>query len=166
MDSSYDLSGLEVRFQWYRAASTDLPWLILEFPRHRLDFCFHCGLSAGVYTIMNQSSNHIGQDQDFGTGTKTFGIYLLGFVLCVILTLIPFLAVMHEVGSKMLLMEIIFVSAIIQFFVQVICFLRLNTATQQGQTNVMSFIFTGVVLVVLIGGSVWIMTSLNYFMMH
>lgn len=115
---------------------------------------------------MNQSSNHIGQDQDFGTGTKTFGIYLLGFVLCVILTLIPFLSVMHQVGSKMLLMEIIFISAIIQFFVQVICFLRLNTATQQGQTNVMSFIFTGVVLVVLVGGSVWIMTSLNYFMMH
>ncbi|MBV53352.1 MAG: cytochrome o ubiquinol oxidase subunit IV [Coxiellaceae bacterium] len=117
---------------------------------------------------MNQVTEDLNHDhdQDFGTGKKTFGVYFSGFLLCVILTLIPFLSVIHSVGSTTLLLAIVLISALLQFFVQVICFLRLNTQTEQGVVNIMSFIFTGVVLVVVIGGSVWIMMSLNYFMMH
>ena len=115
---------------------------------------------------MNQNTDNTTQDQDFGTGKKTFRIYFSGFLLCVILTLIPFLVVIHQVGSTAFILAVILSTALLQFFVQVICFLRLNTQTVQGVTNVLSFVFTGVVLLVVIGGSVWIMTSLNYFMMH
>ena len=38
--------------------------------------------------------------------------------------------------------------------------------TEQGKLNVMSFMFTIVVLAVIIGGSLWIMFHLNYNMMH
>ena len=109
-------------------------------------------------------NNHL--EADFGTGKKTLRVYVSGFFLCVILTLIPFMAVIKHVASNKVLLAIVLLSAIAQFFVQVVCFLRLNNQTEQGRTNVLSFIFTGIVLLVIIGGSVWIMTSLNYFMMH
>ena len=61
---------------------------------------------------------------------------------------------------------IIYSAACIQFFVQLICFLRLNTQTEQGQINVISIIFTGVILISIIVGSLWIMWNVNYNMMY
>ena len=115
---------------------------------------------------MSHSSDVTGHSDDFGIGKKTFSIYFLGFILCLVLTLIPFFSVIYKVTSFGGLLVILLISAVLQFFVQVICFLRLNNQTEQGRTNVLSFVFTGIVLLVVIGGSVWIMTSLNYFMMH
>lgn len=102
---------------------------------------------------------------DFGTGQKKLGIYLIGFVSCVILTIISFWSVMSGAFSTLEVLFIIFISAFIQFVVQVVCFLRLNTQTEQAKTNVMSFIFTIVVLVSIVAGSLWIMWNLQYYMM-
>ena len=102
---------------------------------------------------------------DIGMGHKTLATYALGFLLCIILTLIPFFSVIHPIFEKKIILAILLLSAVLQFFVQVICFLRMNYQTEQSKMNVMSFVFAGVVLFVVIGGSVWIMTSLNYFMM-
>jgi cytochrome o ubiquinol oxidase subunit IV len=107
-----------------------------------------------------------GTASDYGVANKTFGVYAFGFILCIFLTLVPFYAVMHSIASYEYLAAIILVSALAQFFVQIICFLRLNTKTEQGKINVWSFIFTGFVAFVVIAGSVWIMCNLNYFMMH
>ncbi len=103
---------------------------------------------------------------DYGTGQKKLGIYVFGFITCSILTLISFWAVMSETFAKNDILIIIFISAIIQFIVQVVCFLRLNTQTEQGRMNVMSLLFTGVILVAVIAGSLWIMWNLAYFMAH
>ena len=102
---------------------------------------------------------------DFGTGQKTLSIYLIGLIACVILTLISFGAVMAQVFPKNITFVIIFLSAIIQFLVQVIFFLRLNTQTEHGKLNVMSFVFTGVILFCLVFGTLWIMSDLNYNLM-
>ncbi len=115
---------------------------------------------------MNDTSENNHLEADFGIRKKTLRVYVSGFFLCVILTLIPFMTVIDHTASKKILLTVILLSAIAQFLVQVVCFLRLNNQTEQGRTNVLSFIFTGIVLLVIIGGSVWIMTSLNYFMMH
>ena len=101
-----------------------------------------------------------------GTAQKSLPVYTLGFVLCIILTFIPFYLVIHNSVSKKALMAIIFTAAILQFFVQVVCFLRLNNNSQQGSINILTFLFTGIVTLTVIGGSLWIMISLNYFMMH
>lgn len=103
---------------------------------------------------------------DYGTGQKKLGIYLVGVVSCAILTLISFWVVMSGHFTKMESFAIIYASACIQFLVQLICFLRLNTQTEQGKTNVMSLVFTGVILTSIIIGSLWIMSNLNYYMMH
>lgn len=102
---------------------------------------------------------------DFGTGQKKLSIYVIGFILCSALTLIAFGVVMANVFPKQEVYTIIFSAACIQLLVQVLCFLRLNTETQQGRNNVMSFIFTIVILISIIMGSLWIMWNMKYYMM-
>ena len=102
---------------------------------------------------------------DYGTGRKKLSVYLIGIVLCVVLTLIPFYLVMHSPLAQGSTLIAIYGLAVLQFIVQVICFLRLNAKTPQAQTNLMAFWFAIVILVVVIGGSLWIMWNLNYRMM-
>jgi cytochrome o ubiquinol oxidase subunit IV len=103
---------------------------------------------------------------DFGTGQKKLGIYSIGFIACVLLTVIAFATVISARFTPMVTLAIIFIAACLQFFVQILCFLRLNVATEQGKINVMSFVFTGVILVSIIAGSLWIMWNCNYYMSH
>lgn|SRR5579862_10043851 len=109
--------------------------------------------------------HHDAGQPDYGTGQKKLGIYLIGVLSCSILTLLSFWAVLSSQFTKGQIFLIIYSAACVQFFVQLICFLRLNTQTKQGQMNIMSFIFTGVILTTIILGSLWIMSNLNYNMM-
>ena len=111
-------------------------------------------------------SDHHLLEPEYGTGKKNLWIYIMGFLLCIVLTLVPFGAVHYSWFSRTHTFLVLCLSAIIQFLVQVICFLRLSAATEQGKVNIMSFIFSFVVVLVIIGGSVWIMVNLNYNMMH
>jgi cytochrome o ubiquinol oxidase operon protein cyoD len=111
-------------------------------------------------------NHHEEQQPDYGTGQKKLGVYTLGFISCVLLTLFSFWIVMAGIFPKRETFILIYAAAVIQFIVQLICFLRLNTRTEQGKTNVLTFIFTAVVLVTIIAGSLWIMWNLNYYMMH
>lgn len=111
-------------------------------------------------------AHHDVSQPDYGTGQKKLGMYLLGFISCSILTLIAFWAVMSERFSKMEVLTIIYTAACVQFLVQVICFLRLNTQTEQGRNNVMSLLFTGVILISILAGSLWIMWNLTFYMAH
>jgi len=105
---------------------------------------------------------------DYGTSHKTLTSYLVGFILCVILTLIPFGLVAFRNLHTLTVPQLYFslaAFAIIQLYVQVVCFLRLN-ASQKGRGNLMSFIFTIFIVAVIVGGSLWIMINLDYFMVH
>ena len=112
------------------------------------------------------SEHNLAQEPDYGTGKKTLGVYVFGVILCVILTLIPFGVVMENYGSHRFQYSVIAITAFLQFMVQVLCFLRLNGSTEQAKVNVAAFIFTIIVAVVVIIGSLWIMVNLNYNMMH
>ncbi|MDR3476762.1 MAG: cytochrome o ubiquinol oxidase subunit IV [Gammaproteobacteria bacterium] len=111
-------------------------------------------------------TDHSLHQPDYGTGQKKLGIYLLGFVACSILTLLAFWVVMADTLTHGQIFAVIYGSACLQFVIQLVCFLRLNTLTPQGRTNVMSFVFTLVILVTIIAGSLWIMRNMNYNMMH
>lgn len=106
------------------------------------------------------------KESDFGTGNKKLGIYTIGFISCVVLTLIAFATVMLTSLSRTAALVLIFLAAIFQFFIQVICFLRLNVQTEQGVLNVMTFVFTGIILTSVLAGSLWIMWNCNYYMSH
>lgn len=103
---------------------------------------------------------------DYGTGQKKLTIYIKGFIACVILTICAFASVMSGKFSNREMFVIIYSAAVLQFFIQVIYFLRLNTQTEQGRINVMSIIFTAVILTSILVGSLWIMYNLNYNMAH
>jgi len=106
------------------------------------------------------------KEADYGSGQKKLGLYVIGFISCSFLTVLSFWAVMSQRFSKLEILILIFSSACIQFLVQVICFLRLTTQTEQGRTNIMTLLFTGVILISIILGSLWIMWNLNYYMTH
>lgn len=103
---------------------------------------------------------------DYGTGQKKLSIYIVGLIICSILTVLSFWMVMANQFSKLEIFIVIYSAAFIQFFVQLICFLRLNIQTEQARTNVMSFIFTGIILISIIVVSLWIMANLQYNMMN
>jgi cytochrome o ubiquinol oxidase subunit IV len=100
-----------------------------------------------------------------GSSKKTLKAYVIGFILCVILTVIPFFIVANHSFSAKALYLALAVFAVLQLFVQVTFFLRLN-ASAEGRWNLMPFLFSIFVVIVLVGGSFWIMYNLNYNMMH
>lgn len=110
--------------------------------------------------------NHVSVEPDYGTGKKKLSVYIMGLTLCVILTIIAFWVVMKDSLPETLMFAIVFPAALIQFFVQVGCFLRLNVETEQGKMNMAALVFSIVILIVIIGGSAWIMWNLHYNMMH
>lgn len=104
-----------------------------------------------------------GHGDTHGHGTRRG--YLIGFALSVILTAIPFWLVMgHVLESTTLTALLIFACAVAQIVVHVIYFLHLNTRAEGGWT-LLAFVFTVVIVMITIGGSVWIMYHLNTNMM-
>jgi len=90
-----------------------------------------------------------------------FRAYLTGFVLAVVLTLIPFLMVMTSAASTTTLVAVIFATAILQILVHLRYFLHLRFTYEQ-RWDVFSFVFTAVIVLILVFGSVWIMFSLHH----
>lgn len=114
---------------------------------------------------MSAQHNDLDQLDVSGLGKKTLPIYLLGFVLSLVLTAMAFFVVAFRWGDPIHLYLTVAILALIQLFVQVVCFLRLN-ASPEARWNLVSFVFTIVVVLVLVGGSMWIMYNLNYNMVH
>ena len=52
----------------------------------------------------------------------------------------------------------------IQILVHLVCFLHMNTKSDEGW-NMTAFIFTVIIIAILVVGSIWIMWNLNYNMM-
>lgn len=112
-------------------------------------------------------SQHYNAEPDYGTGKKNLNLYIVGVVLCIILTLIPFsVTVSSHKYSVGLALTVIYICAIAQFLVQVFFFLRLHAKNERGRMNSISFVFVILVLIVIVIGSLWIMWHLNYNMMH
>ncbi|MDF1796782.1 MAG: cytochrome o ubiquinol oxidase subunit IV [Coxiellaceae bacterium] len=100
-----------------------------------------------------------------GTGRKTFTTYIVGFLGSLFLTIIAFFAVGNRIFDDAGLYIAVSVLAVIQLYVQVIFFLRVN-AGKQSRLNLLSFLFTILIIVVILSGSIWIMYNLNVNMMR
>jgi len=87
--------------------------------------------------------------------------YLIGFGLSVILTAIPFGLVMSGVlESKTATALAITILAVAQIVVHMVYFLHLDTRSEAGW-NMMALIFTAVILIIALTGSLWIMYHLK-----
>lgn len=100
-----------------------------------------------------------------GHAHGTFSSYMLGFVLSVVLTAIPFWLVMSgTLPSKQVTALLIMTFAVVQIVVHMIYFLHMNTTSENGW-SMMALIFTIVMVVIALSGSLWVMSHLNSNMM-
>ncbi|MDD0975216.1 cytochrome o ubiquinol oxidase subunit IV [Pseudomonas fontis] len=90
--------------------------------------------------------------------------YAIGFILSVILTVIPFGLVMYPSLPKDMTILIVVAFAVIQIVVHLYYFLHLDTSPAQ-RSNVSAGLFTAVVIALLVGLSLWIMFSIHTNMM-
>ena len=108
------------------------------------------------------ATDHAAHEESYGHGTKRS--YLVGFILSVALTAIPFWLVMTGVLTPAATAITVIAMAVVQILVHTICFLHVNTRAEGGWTLI-AYVFTAVLLVIVIAGSVWIMYHLNTNMM-
>ncbi|HVZ03111.1 cytochrome o ubiquinol oxidase subunit IV [Hyphomicrobium sp.] len=108
--------------------------------------------------------SHAGHDRDGGVHA-TLGGYLIGFGLSAVLTAIPFWLVMSGVlGNKEATVVAVMAFAAVQIVVHMIFFLHMSPRSEDGWT-MMALIFTLVMVLITLAGSLWVMYHLNTNMM-
>lgn len=90
--------------------------------------------------------------------------YVVGFVYAVVLTLIPFGLVMYATLPKSYTLAGISIAAILQIIVHLHYFLHLDRSSEE-RWNMLAILFTALIVVILVAGSIWIMINLHYNMM-
>lgn len=97
--------------------------------------------------------------------TGTLRGYLTGFALAAILTIIPFWLVMGDViASRQATILIVLAFAAAQIVVHMIFFLHMDTRSENGW-NMLAMIFTLVLVIIVLGASIWVMYNENAHMM-
>ena len=106
-----------------------------------------------------------GHGHEEGASHSTLKGYVTGFVLSVILTAIPFWLVMAKVFDKPSTTALVILAfAAVQIVVHMIYFLHMSAKSEGGWT-MMALIFTIVLVVITLSGSMWVMYHLNHNMM-
>ncbi|MGP1928239.1 MAG: cytochrome o ubiquinol oxidase subunit IV [Arsenophonus sp. NC-WZS1-MAG3] len=99
-----------------------------------------------------------------GASHGSMKTYLIGFILSVILTVIPFWMVINSTISHDIILWIVISTAITQILVHLICFLHMNTSSDK-RWNLVAFLFTILIIAIIVIGSLWIMYNLSINMM-
>ena len=95
----------------------------------------------------------------------SFRDYLIGFALAAVLTAIPFWIVIYDVfRNPKVGAVVILIFAFVQIVVHMVYFLHMNTKSEGGWT-VLALIFTSVLVVITLSGSLWVMEHLDSNMM-
>ncbi|MBN8757222.1 MULTISPECIES: cytochrome o ubiquinol oxidase subunit IV [Variovorax] len=124
-------------------------------------------MSAHIETAGHGAHGHDSHDHhdDGPVSHSTFKGYMTGFVLAVILTAIPFWIVMAKVFDKPNTTALVILAfAVVQIVVHMIYFLHMD-AKSEGGWNMLALIFTLVVVVITLAGSLWVMYHMNTNMM-
>ncbi|WFR95295.1 cytochrome o ubiquinol oxidase subunit IV [Rhizobium tumorigenes] len=130
-------------------------------------------MSSNTHTPHTADSDHghaaHGHDGHGHGGTEaahgTFKSYMTGFILSVILTVIPFWLVMAKViESPVTTAGIVMALGAVQIVVHMVYFLHMNTKSEGGW-NALALTFTVVIVVIALSGSLWVMHNLNVNMM-
>lgn len=123
---------------------------------------------SAAHDSHGQDTRHVhSHDHGHGEGEAhgSFKGYMIGFLLSVVLTAIPFWLVMGGVfQDKQLTTIIIIAFAMVQILVHMVYFLHMNTSSEGGW-NMLALIFTVVLVVITLSGSLWVMYHMNTNMM-
>ena len=120
-----------------------------------------------AHTDTHAHGDHGHHDHHHGDHANhgTFGSYMTGFILSVILTAIPFWLVMGDViADKQVTAVLVMGLGLVQIVVHMIFFLHMDTKSEGGW-NMMALLFTVVLVLITLSGSLWVMHNLNTYMM-
>ena len=95
------------------------------------------------------------------SGNGTFWSYLTGYLFSILFTIDAYVLVVHRTFSTRRLELLVAGLAIAQFFVQVLFFLHLGTE-KKPRWKLLVFLFMVMIVLILVFGSLWIMSNLNY----
>ena len=102
-----------------------------------------------------------------GAGVVHFTLrgYVTGFVAALVLTAIPFGLVMGKTfGSSGITAAVILAFAAVQIVVHMVYFLHMSPKSEGGW-NLLALLFTVMLVVIALSGSLWVMYHLNHNMM-
>lgn len=91
----------------------------------------------------------------------SFATYVTGFVLSIVLTFIPYALIVNQTLTGWTVVLVIMAFAVAQLIVQLVFFLHLGRESGP-KWNTMAFYFMVMVVLVVVGGSLWIMKNLDY----
>jgi len=98
------------------------------------------------------------------TNDPRLRIYLTGFALALALTIVPFGLVMYKALPQVPMLAVIAALAVVQMAVHLHYFLHLDFSASE-RSNLLTLAFAAVIIVIMAGGTVWILYNLHYRMM-
>jgi len=91
----------------------------------------------------------------------SYAAYIVGFILSIVLTLVAYFTIVNGWLAGRGALLFVAALAIVQLLVQLLFFLHLGD--ERGpRWNLMTFLFAGLVVVIVVVGSLWIMYNLNH----
>lgn len=109
-------------------------------------------------------SDHMMHDSAHDAAHGSLTSYAIGFLLSLLLTAGSFGAVMSGAVPHAMILPAIVVLAVTQLLVQLILFLHLGSAPDQ-RSNTVIFLLTGMLIAIIVAGSLWVMHNANVNMM-
>ncbi len=88
--------------------------------------------------------------------------YIIGFILSIILTIIPFYLVMNDMIKGNTLIAVVLLFAVAQLLVQLYMFMHLGDE-KKPKYMTMSTAYAFMTIIIVVIGSIWIMFSLDHF---
>jgi cytochrome o ubiquinol oxidase operon protein cyoD len=113
---------------------------------------------------MSTKHHHHAEDAGHSSAHGSIGSYTVGLALSVVLTLASFGVVMTGVVPQHLRLAAIVLFCVAQLLVQLVYFLHLGTAKDQ-RDNTVVFVCTGLVIAIVVAGSLWVIHNANVNMM-
>lgn len=112
---------------------------------------------------MSNSKKIVAAKHSSARGTQRS--YVIGFALSILLTVIPFTIVVADMVNGLALIVLLIGFALAQLLVQLKFFIHLGEDTRPRWNSIM-FMFMMLVVFIVVVGSLWIMSNLDYNMMH
>lgn len=102
---------------------------------------------------------------DHAADHGTLKSYITGFVLSLLLTFGSFGMVMHGALSHTVTIIGVVALCVLQLLVQLVYFLHMG-ASKSARDNLATFLFTVMIIAIIVGGSAWVLYNMNVNMGH
>jgi cytochrome o ubiquinol oxidase operon protein cyoD len=103
-------------------------------------------------------------DRITGAGRGSLKSYGIGFVLSLVLTVIPFALAMSGAVSRSVAITGICGAGLVQILVHLHYFLHLDSSSEE-RWNLLAILFTTFIMTIFVVGTLWVMFTLNSRMM-